>query len=591
MDLTTLEIQIFVSLALVLGAVFVALLTDFLKGNNEALRERNIELLVRQQERERYFRRQESVAPSAPPASPRKQAGPVFSTAPPDAGPMRPAPEFEETEPPEIRIEPKPERWATEAELGEVDYLADRIRKRAAVNPVDYPVHLDPSHPTAPDIEKPVAEPGELGGPQAIGDLAQPDKASGGPLAQELAAELERARRTEQRMETEPGHAETAPGAGVEAEEEVSAAEEEAETAAADGADETASKVRFQTAAGTVPGEDSERAQEPAPEARTEAERDESSPELQPSEPVESPSREAAREENEAGGPASSQLSESVEPSGSVFGKVTPIDVLAAGRAAARDTFRLARELERVAGLVGDNASGESGEKAQADQPATPETVSEAVGETAATSTPPEESVAETADTLHSEAAAGSDEAREAETPGAETGDRRTVRIPGAQTPSLGELQLPPGFHDYSVFAEALSSQAAFRGTVVALSVTGADESGTLKEIEDFLRSLLTPADFACRSGKDEFLLILPGETGAASQRRLQYISQRLWDYQIRSVARQPVMFSWGAADMSAVQLREVVSAARDRMWQTRRSRERLTAEFHLSRHRVANET
>jgi len=47
------ELQIFVSLLVVLGAAFVALICDFLKGNNEKLREVNIELTVRQEERER----------------------------------------------------------------------------------------------------------------------------------------------------------------------------------------------------------------------------------------------------------------------------------------------------------------------------------------------------------------------------------------------------------------------------------------------------------------------------------------------------------------------------------------------------------
>jgi hypothetical protein len=56
MDFGTLEIQIFVSLAVVLGTAFVAFLCDFLKGNNEQLRERNIELRVRQNERERWVR-------------------------------------------------------------------------------------------------------------------------------------------------------------------------------------------------------------------------------------------------------------------------------------------------------------------------------------------------------------------------------------------------------------------------------------------------------------------------------------------------------------------------------------------------------
>jgi hypothetical protein len=42
MDLDALQIQIFVSLMLLLGALFVALVCDFLKGNNEVLSEHTI---------------------------------------------------------------------------------------------------------------------------------------------------------------------------------------------------------------------------------------------------------------------------------------------------------------------------------------------------------------------------------------------------------------------------------------------------------------------------------------------------------------------------------------------------------------------
>jgi len=55
MDLGSIELQIFVSLTVVLGAAFVALVCDYLKGNNEQLREHNIELRVRKEEQERHL--------------------------------------------------------------------------------------------------------------------------------------------------------------------------------------------------------------------------------------------------------------------------------------------------------------------------------------------------------------------------------------------------------------------------------------------------------------------------------------------------------------------------------------------------------
>ncbi len=47
------QMQIFVSLVVVLGAAFVALICDFLKGNNEQLRELTVELKVRNEEERR----------------------------------------------------------------------------------------------------------------------------------------------------------------------------------------------------------------------------------------------------------------------------------------------------------------------------------------------------------------------------------------------------------------------------------------------------------------------------------------------------------------------------------------------------------
>jgi len=51
------QLQIFVSLLVILGAAFVALICDFLKGNNEQLRELAVELKVRREEERRQSRK------------------------------------------------------------------------------------------------------------------------------------------------------------------------------------------------------------------------------------------------------------------------------------------------------------------------------------------------------------------------------------------------------------------------------------------------------------------------------------------------------------------------------------------------------
>ena len=53
MELGQYQLQIFVSLVVILAAAFVALICDFLKGNNEQLRELTVELKVRREEEQR----------------------------------------------------------------------------------------------------------------------------------------------------------------------------------------------------------------------------------------------------------------------------------------------------------------------------------------------------------------------------------------------------------------------------------------------------------------------------------------------------------------------------------------------------------
>lgn len=53
MDTGFSELQIFISLVVVLGTAFVALVVDYLKGNNERLREYNVELRTRREENDR----------------------------------------------------------------------------------------------------------------------------------------------------------------------------------------------------------------------------------------------------------------------------------------------------------------------------------------------------------------------------------------------------------------------------------------------------------------------------------------------------------------------------------------------------------
>jgi CO/xanthine dehydrogenase Mo-binding subunit len=56
-------------------------------------------------------------------------------------------------------------------------------------------------------------------------------------------------------------------------------------------------------------------------------------------------------------------------------------------------------------------------------------------------------------------------------------------------------------------------------------------------------------------------------------QRRLTQISERLWDFQLRSLGSFSILFSWGAVEVAVEQLREAIDAANEQMYQTKRTR------------------
>src|SRR5579883_2297553 len=78
MEFGAYQLQIFTSLVVILGAAFVALICDFLKGNNEQLRELTIELKVRREEEQR---RSQTMLPHAMKAAAASTAAPVAASA------------------------------------------------------------------------------------------------------------------------------------------------------------------------------------------------------------------------------------------------------------------------------------------------------------------------------------------------------------------------------------------------------------------------------------------------------------------------------------------------------------------------------
>ncbi len=134
----------------------------------------------------------------------------------------------------------------------------------------------------------------------------------------------------------------------------------------------------------------------------------------------------------------------------------------------------------------------------------------------------------------------------------------------------------PAGMIQQPAFQRLLDGAEPFSGLVVSIGVNESDSSmwhrqGLMQSVGGYIVGLLREKDFSCRTAYDEFIVVCCGEEGAQSQRRLNHISERLWDYQLRGMATCSILFSWGGVQVQDEPLAEAVASATERMRQTKR--------------------
>jgi hypothetical protein len=132
------------------------------------------------------------------------------------------------------------------------------------------------------------------------------------------------------------------------------------------------------------------------------------------------------------------------------------------------------------------------------------------------------------------------------------------------------------GFQSASALNKLIEGRRPFSGLIVSIGVD-AGEAG-LQAARPAIESLLQAGELGGPTGSDEFILLLPAERGASAQRRVSRIAQQLWDFQLGSLGRFGVQFSWGGVEVRNDALDEAVASAAERMRDTRRGRQSLTA-------------
>jgi GGDEF domain-containing protein len=144
-------------------------------------------------------------------------------------------------------------------------------------------------------------------------------------------------------------------------------------------------------------------------------------------------------------------------------------------------------------------------------------------------------------------------------------------------TPANQHL-VPAGMFNQWPLEVLLRMNKPFTGLVVLIDLTrthrrSAHDEGLLQLVTACVAGLLGASDFGCRTTEDEFVMICPGQQGADAQRRLNQISDQLWEFQQREHGACSMLFSWGGIGAQQKPLSEAVAAAVHRMNQLNRKR------------------
>ena len=143
-------------------------------------------------------------------------------------------------------------------------------------------------------------------------------------------------------------------------------------------------------------------------------------------------------------------------------------------------------------------------------------------------------------------------------------------------SPDTAPLNRPGGMMQQPELEEMLQRQELFTGLVVSIGINDSDSSmwhsqGLMQSVGNYMVTLLREQDFCCRTAYDEFVMLCRGEQGAQAQRRLNRISERLWDYQLRRFGSCSILFTWGGVQVQDQTLAEAIASANERMRETKR--------------------
>jgi hypothetical protein len=154
------------------------------------------------------------------------------------------------------------------------------------------------------------------------------------------------------------------------------------------------------------------------------------------------------------------------------------------------------------------------------------------------------------------------------------------------------EYLVPAGMFNQWPLEALRNINKPFTGLVVLIDLVrtnrrSSHEEGVLQMVTACVAGLLGENDFGCRTTEDEFVMVCPGLEGAGAQRRLNQVSQHLWEFQQRGRGTCSLLFSWGGVGARQKPLSEAVAAAVARMNRINRNRKSNSMESVRSQRKV----
>ena len=154
------------------------------------------------------------------------------------------------------------------------------------------------------------------------------------------------------------------------------------------------------------------------------------------------------------------------------------------------------------------------------------------------------------------------------------------------------EQILPPGMFNQWPLDVLLQITKPFTGLVILIDLATTHRraprnESLLKLITGCVAGFLGGNDFGCRTSEDEFVMVCPGLDAAEAQRRLNQISELIWEFQQSGNGTFSLLFSWGGIGASEHPLSEAIAAAVHRMNRINRNRNRTITESVNHRRKV----